>query len=166
MVGMAAEEGHIDEPSPWLSSEAWARRLSPQAYAGTLKGAVLALGCVFAISLLLIQDVRLYPGYSSLPLSLIFVAAAGWFLGKRALAVVALAAVVGHVMESRLSNWGWFIGVIGVVGILLVGATARLVATGRERHRLLGEQERRLQELTFLLDTAERLAGTLDENQI
>jgi signal transduction histidine kinase len=166
MVGMAAEEGHVDEPSPWLSSEAWARRLSPQAYAGTFKGAVLALGCVFAISLLLIQDIRLYPGYSSLPLSLIFVAAAGWFLGKRALGVVALAAIIDHLMETALSHWGWFIGAIGVVGILLVGATARLVATGRERHRLLAEQERRLAELTFLLDTAERLAGTLDENQI
>jgi signal transduction histidine kinase len=164
--GMAAEDGHVDEPSPWLSSEAWARRLSPQAYAGTVKGAVLALGVVVVISLLLVQDISLYRGYSSLPLSLILVAAAGWFLGKRALAVVAAAAVIGHSMESWLFGWGWFIGAIGVIGILLVGAVARLIATGRERHRQLAEQERRLGELTFLLNTAEKLAGTLDENEI
>jgi signal transduction histidine kinase len=163
---MATDDGRVHEPSPWLSWEAWARRLSPQVYAGTVKGSVLGFGCVLAISLLLVQDIRLYPGYSSIPVSLVLVAAAGWFLGKRALAVVALAAVISHLVETWLFHWGWLIGGVGVVGILLVGATARLVATGRERRRLLGEQTTRLEELTLLFETAERLAGTLDENEI
>jgi signal transduction histidine kinase len=170
--GGAAHGGHTMDgvreprrPNPW-SSEEWARRLSPQSYAGKPKAAILAGGCVLAMALLLLQDLYLYTGYSSLPLSLIFVAAAGWFLGRRALSVVAAAAVIVHLVETSLSHWGWFVALIGVAGVVLVAVTARLLATGRERDRLVGEQQRRLGELTFLFETAEQLAGTLDEDRI
>lgn len=168
VTGTEQQVVEVKEPrnaNPW-SSEEWARRLSPQSYAGTTKAGVLAAGSVLAMALLLLQDIYLYTGYSSLPLSLLFVAAAGWFLGRRALSVVAAAAVIVHLAETTLSHWGWFVALIGVAGVVLVAVIARLLATGRERHRLLNEQERRLRELTFLLETAEQLAGTLDEERI
>jgi signal transduction histidine kinase len=161
---MAADEVRT-QPGRW-SSEAWVRRLSPQSYAGTWKGAVLALLCVLAISLLLLEDILVRPGYSSVPVSLLFVAAAGWFLDKRALAVVALAAAGGHVIDAVHGHWGWLSGLIGVALVVLVAATARLMATGRARHRLLSEQQQQLSELTFLLQTAEQLSATLDEESI
>lgn len=161
---MAADEVRT-QPGRW-SSEAWVRRLSPQSYAGTWKGAVLALLCVLAISLLLLEDILVRPGYSSVPASLLFVAAAGWFLDKRALTVVALAAAGGHVIDAVHGHWGWLSGSIGVALVVLVAATARLMATGRARHRLLSEQRQQLSELTFLLQTAEQLSATLDEESI
>ena len=161
---MAADEVRT-QPGRW-SSEAWVRRLSPQSYAGSWKGAILALLCVLAIWLLLLEDILVTPGYSSVPVSLLFVAAAGWFLDTRALTVVALAAGSGHVVDVLHSGWGWLSGLIGVALVVLVAATARLTATGRARHRLLSEQQQQVGELSFLLQTAEQLSATLDEESI
>lgn len=166
-VAVAADDdlGAGRRPGRW-SSEAWAHRLSPQAYVGTRRGGLLALACVLAIALLLVQDLRVYPGYSSLPVSLLFVVVAGWFLGKRALAVVSVAAGAVQLIEVVVGNQGWLSAVVGVALIVLVGATARLTATRTERQRLLTTQERRVEELNFLLETAEGLASTLDADSI
>jgi signal transduction histidine kinase len=162
---MAGKETHAPRERPW-PPDAWARRLGAQSYAGTAMGPALALGCVFATALLLLQDVLILPGYSSLPLSLILVAAAGWALGPRSLAVVASAAVAAHAAEVWLSNWGWPIAVIGIMGIGLAAVTSRQAALSRTRQRRLIEQERQVKELTFLLDTTGRLSANLDEKDI
>jgi signal transduction histidine kinase len=148
------------------SSKAWARRLSPQSQAGTAKGLVLAAGAALVIGALLLQDVMILPGYSSLPLSLLLVAGAGWTLGPRALLLVASAAATAHLVETWHSHWGWMIGLFGMAGIGLVATASHQAAMGRASHRMLEEQIRRVKELAFLLEITEQLAATLDEETI
>lgn len=93
-------------------------------------------------------------------------AATGWLLSRRAVALIGLAEAGVLVACVWLGTMLWLTAAIQLAVALALGALAALAAEGAVSRHANAEQERRLQGVTFLLETAQFLASSRDQGVI
>lgn len=142
----------------------WQRPVRPKAASGDHEAFYLL---AFSLAVLIAVGIGLETRLDvALGIAGLITAAGGWLLSGRYTAVLALLAVVAIFAAGHLR--GVAISVRTVEGVITVvmAALSHLSASSLSSSRVALEQERQVRELTFLLEAAQSLAGSLDSSVI
>ncbi len=142
----------------------WQSALRPKAASGR-REAWVVLGFAIAIAAAVVAGVETRLDVA-LGVAGLLTAAGAWFLSGRSTAIltaftIAAIAVAGEVRSVQVS-----IRVVEATITLVMAALSHLSAASLSSSRLAVEQERQVRELTFLLEAAQNLAGSLDSDVI
>lgn len=140
--------------------------LRPGRAIGTPAQPALILLCLMALAAPLALEL-FHPHRVGIgPLSLLPAVAAAWFLGRPAALTITLLAVLTRLVAGSLGAIDWQPALSVALILPPCAWLVYLAASTRTVSRETLDRERRLQELSFLLDTAQRLSTSLDPEVI
>lgn len=136
--------------------------LRPQRLAGSMGEPITVALCGLGLALVLANEL-LPPRNGNIgALSLVPVFAAAWLLSRPAVVSVAVMAVGLRLLSALLGGVDWYTAVVQALVIPIGAWTTYLAASSRSDSSEAVARERRLRELSFLLDTAQQLSASLE----
>ena len=142
----------------------WQRPVRPKAAAGErepLIGLAFAVAVLIAIAIGLETRLDVALGFAGL-----VTAAGGWLLSGRYTTGLALLTVLAIFVAGQLRDVALSVRLIEGVITVVMAALSHLSASSLSSSRVALEQERQVRELSFLLEAAQTLAGSLDTGVI
>jgi signal transduction histidine kinase len=150
--------------NPSLTQPDWQRPVRPKAASGDHEPLyLLAFSLAVLITVALGLETRLDV---ALGIAGLITAAGGWLLSGRYTAALALLAVVAIFAAGDVRGVAISVRMVEGVITLVMAALSHLSASSLSSSRVALEQERQVRELTFLLEAAQSLAGSLDSTVI
>lgn len=148
----------------------WLRRLPdvlrPQRLAGRPGELLLAGLCTVGLVVILANDV-LPPRSGTIgSLSLIPVVVAAWMLSRPAAIAVTVMAVALRLVSAGLGTLAWDTAIAQAIVLPIAGWATYLAASSRSDSSEVVARERRLRELSFLLQVAQQLSASLEQSVI
>jgi signal transduction histidine kinase len=148
--------------TPALSD--WQSALRPKAAAGDRQAwLVLGFGLGIAAAVGIGVETRLDV---ALGVAGLLTAAGAWFLAGRTTALLTAFAVIAIAIAGEIRDVPVSVRVVEATITVVMAALSHLSAASLSSSRLAIEHERQVRELTFLLDAAQNLAGSLDSDVI